>query len=153
MKLLLLIPLLLISCSSTKKKEDEKKDGKIKGPDQVIVGRIASVSKLGKFVLIQQLGKGKLPQGIVYQARGPEGRTASLRPSGERVRDFYAADLLSGEAAKGDAVIAYQNIKTKKDEVAEDNESTSENEQTEKNHKKNEDSDKISESPKDDQDA
>ncbi|MDB4556726.1 hypothetical protein N9005_05675, partial [Akkermansiaceae bacterium] len=80
------------------------------GPDQIIVGRIASVSKRGKFVLIQKLGTGTLPKGIIYQSRGPDGRTASLRPSGERVRDFFAADLLSGETEKGFAVIAYQNL-------------------------------------------
>ncbi|MDB4420268.1 hypothetical protein N9269_03665, partial [Akkermansiaceae bacterium] len=60
MKSLFLISLLLVSCSS-KTAPDEFKEGQnIKGPDQIIVGRIASVSKRGKFVLIQKLGTGTL---------------------------------------------------------------------------------------------
>ncbi|MGB2454512.1 MAG: hypothetical protein ACPIG7_07955 [Akkermansiaceae bacterium] len=110
MKSLFFVSLLLVSCGS-KTAPYEIKEGQItEGPDQIIVGRIASVSKRGKFVLIQKLGPGTLPKGIIYQSRGPDGRSASLRPSGERVRDFFAADLLSGETEKGFAVIAYQNL-------------------------------------------
>lgn len=109
MKSLFFISLLLVSCGSETASEAVKEVQSIEGPDQIIVGRIASVSKRGKFVLIQKLGTGTLPKGIIYQSRGPDGRTASLRPSGERVRDFFAADLLSGETEKGFAVIAYQN--------------------------------------------
>jgi hypothetical protein len=109
MKTLLLISFLLVSCGSKTASDGLKELKNIEGPDQMIVGRIASVSKRGKFVLIQKLGTGTLPKGVIYQSRGPDGRTASLRPSGERVRDFFAADLLSGETEKGNAVIAYQN--------------------------------------------
>ncbi|MDG2400001.1 MAG: hypothetical protein P8M04_05470 [Akkermansiaceae bacterium] len=109
MKTLLLISFLLVSCGSKTASDELKELKNIEGPDQMIVGRIASVSKRGKFVLIQKLGTGTLPKGVIYQSRGPDGRTASLRPSGERVRDFFAADLLSGETEKGNAVIAYQN--------------------------------------------
>ena len=96
MKSLFFISLLLVSCGSETASDAVKEVQGIEGPDQIIVGRIASVSKRGKFVLIQKLGTGTLPKGIIYQSRGPDGRTASLRPSGERVRDFFAADLLSG---------------------------------------------------------
>ena len=113
MKSLFFISLLLVSCGSETASEAVKEVQSIEGPDQIIVGRIASVSKRGKFVLIQKLGTGTLPKGIIYQSRGPDGRTASLRPSGERVRDFFAADLLSGETEKGFAVIAYQNLNRK----------------------------------------
>lgn len=109
MKFFLFLPLLLIaSCVSLKK--DEKKDdekGKVTGPEKRIIGRIASVSLAGEFVLIQKFGPGSLPKNTIYQSQGPEGRTASLRPSGERVRDFYAADLVSGKVEKGDAVVGY----------------------------------------------
>jgi len=128
MKILLLLAIFLVSCASPKKiKEEtkEKEDGgkkeekedpdALKGPEKRIVGRIASVSKAGKFVLIQRLGNGTLPGNVLYQARGPEGRAASLRPSGERVRDFYAADLLSGTVEVGDAVVAYLNPQKKKE--------------------------------------
>ena len=113
MKSLFFISLLLISCSRETASDAVKEVQSIEGPDQIIVGRIASVSKRGKFVLIQKLGTGTLPKDIIYQSRGPDGRTASLRPSGERVRDFFAADLLSGETEKGFAVIAYQNLNRK----------------------------------------
>ena len=113
MKSLFFISLLLVSCGSETPSDAVKEVQSIEGPDQIIVGRIASVSKRGKFVLIQKLGTGTLPKGIIYQSRGPDGRTASLRPSGERVRDFFAADLLSGETEKGFAVIAYQNLNRK----------------------------------------
>jgi hypothetical protein len=105
MKTLLALLLLLTSCASNEeKKSDEEKLG---APEQQIVGRIASVSKTGKFVLIQRYGPGTLPLNALYQSRGTDGRTASLRPSGERVRDFFAADLLNGTAEKGDVVMAY----------------------------------------------
>ena len=116
MKVLLLLSFLLISCGNKTEPDEQKKAKKNKGPDQMIVGRIASVSARSQFVLIQKIGTGTLPKGIIYQSRGPDDRTASLRPSGERVRDFFAADLLNGEAKKGDAVIAYINSAKKEDE-------------------------------------
>ncbi|MFT6865040.1 MAG: hypothetical protein ACJAVK_003612 [Akkermansiaceae bacterium] len=129
MKILLLLAIFLVSCASHKKikeeteeevKKEEKEDpDALKGPEKRIVGRIASVSKAGKFVLIQRLGNGTLPGNVLYQARGPEGRAASLRPSGERVRDFYAADLLSGTVEVGDAVVAYLNPQKKKENESE----------------------------------
>lgn len=133
MKILLLLSFLLISCGNKTEPDEQKEAKKNKGPDQMIVGRIASVSARGQFVLIQKIGTGTLPKGIIYQSRGPDGRTASLRPSGERVRDFFAADLLSGEAKKGDAVIAYRNSGEKEDEEEENVEPGNETEtETEK---------------------
>ena len=108
MKFLLLISLFLVSCGNKASPDEPKKRKDIASSIQIIVGRIASVSRRGKFVLIQKLGTGTLPKGVIYQSRGPDGRTASLRLSGERIRDFFAADLLSGKTDKGNAVIAYQ---------------------------------------------
>ena len=117
--LLLLSSLWFLACASQKqKKEDEEK-----APPQRIVGRIASVSKAGQFVLIQKYGAGVLPSNALFQSRGPDGRTAALRPSGERVRDFFAADLLSGSPQKGDAVFAYPVTPQKKEEAPEPPES------------------------------
>tara|TARA_B100001057_G_scaffold275675_1_gene275957 strand:- start:4491 stop:4949 length:459 start_codon:yes stop_codon:yes gene_type:complete len=108
MKFLLLISLFLVSCGNKASQDELKKRKDIASSNQIIVGRIASVSRRGKFVLIQKLGTGTLPKGVIYQSRGPDGRTASLRLSGERIRDFFAADLLSGKTEKGNAVIAYR---------------------------------------------
>ncbi len=107
--------LFLSSCSSRNKNqsEEEETQPKITGPEKRVVGRIASVSKAGEFVLIQKFGPGTLPKNTLYQSQGPQGRAASLRPSGERVRDFYAADLVSGDVEKGDAVIGYPDFPEK----------------------------------------
>ena len=117
MKLFLLFPLLLLTSCSLFKKDAPKEKGeeKVTGPERRIVGRIAAVSQAGEFVLIQKFGAGTLPEEIIYQSQGPEGRSASLRPSGERVRDFFAADLLSGEVEKGDAVVAYPDPKKRRE--------------------------------------
>lgn len=113
MKLLLALGLLLlISCSGRQIKKDSDEP---QTTDLRIVGRIASVSKAGQFVLIQKYGPGFLPANALYQSRGSDGRTSSLRPSGERVRDFFAADLLNGNPQKGDAVLAYPMPKTEKE--------------------------------------
>lgn len=112
---LLHLPLVVLLASCAGSKKDQEDSDKPKAPDQRIVGRIASVSKAGKFVLIQKYGTGILPASALYQSRGSDGRTAALRPSGERVRDFFAADLLSGNPQKGDAVLAYSLPKTEKE--------------------------------------
>ena len=75
-----------------------------------------------------------MPKNHLYQSKGPAGRSASLRPSGERVRDFYAADLLSGEVEKGDDVIFYLNPISKKNAEKEPNHSHHEDLDTKKTH-------------------
>jgi len=110
MKYLLVLPILLLwSCSqgNPEKEKDDKAQDQKPVIQKKVVGRIASVSSTGSFVLIQKYGTGSLPKEAVFQSQGNEGRQASLRPSGERVRDFFAADLLSGSAKIGDAVLAY----------------------------------------------
>ena len=123
--------LLLVSCSKEKgeetpaiKTEEEKKII----PKRNIIGRIASVSQSKEFVLIQKFGPGKLPENRIYQARGPEGRAASLRLSGERIRDFYAADIASGTVKKGDSVI-YYNTSNEEPEDLEEEESAEKKEE------------------------
>lgn len=109
MRTFFLLPILFLSSCGLTNDDDsnEEDEKKVTGPERRIVGRVASVSQVGEFVLIQKFGTGTLPKDTIYQSQGPEGRTASLRPSGERVRDFFAADLLSGKVEKGDAVVAY----------------------------------------------
>ncbi len=119
MKYLFLILILTLSaCSSSTeedpkdKKDPEKKDIKI--PKQII-GRIASVSTTGGFALIQKYSVGKMPVNAIIQSNGPNGRQASLKPSGERVQNFFAADILDGDAKIGDAVVAYFDQEKKED--------------------------------------
>lgn len=131
MKYFTLILLLgLCSCSiSEKDPEDtndpDKEDISIK---KQIIGRIASVSSTGGFVLIQKYSAGKMPVNTIIQTSGPDGRTASLKPSGERVRNFFAADIVNGEVQIGDAVAAYFDQQKKKETAAAEDESDSEKE-------------------------
>jgi len=96
---------LMVSCATKTEPEQPEEEEKDKIPPSQVVGRISSVSPHGKFVLIQKFGAGKLPTTGIYQTIGEEGNYGSIRPSGERVRDFYAADITAGEIKSGDAVI------------------------------------------------
>jgi len=56
MKFLHYSPLLfLISCGSLSEKDQEEEKQELTRPERQIIGRIASVSKVGEFVLIQIL--------------------------------------------------------------------------------------------------
>lgn len=120
MKSFLLLPIVILTSCGLSDSDDleDKDEKKVTGPERRIVGRIASVSQVGEFVLIQKFGTGTLPRDTIYQSQGPEGRTASLRPSGERIRDFFAADLLSGKVEKGDAVVAYPDPKKEEEKAS-----------------------------------
>ena len=128
--LTLILALGLCSCSTSEedpkdKNDPDKKDISIK---KQIIGRIASVSSAGGFVLIQKYSVGKMPVNAIIQASGPDGRTASLKPSGERVRNFFAADIVNGEVQIGDAVAAYFDQQEKKDLPHAEDESEKEDE-------------------------
>jgi len=106
MKLILALALIaLTSCGGTKPEEPTEEELKKKISKSKVVGRIVSVSPHSGFALIQKFGPGKLPTKGVYQTVGEDGRAGSIRPSGERVRDFFAADIVSGETKTGDAVV------------------------------------------------
>ena len=111
---LALVTLSLTSCGFLKKIEHREPAPEVKKDDsRIVLGRIASVSEAGKFVLIQKYGPGKLPKNTLFQSQGISGSQASLRPTGERVRDFFAADIISGDAKIGDAVTGLQIIAPK----------------------------------------
>ncbi|MEN8695416.1 MAG: hypothetical protein ACN4GG_05765 [Akkermansiaceae bacterium] len=111
MKLLLLpLTLALSSCGALKNlstQAPEKQEQK-KPAARQIIGRIASVSEAGKFVLIQKYGPGRLPKDVLFQTHSIDGSSANIRPTGERVRDFFAADIITGETKKGDPVSSFQ---------------------------------------------
>lgn len=113
--LLTLLTPTLVSCGIIQKMGHEKPQPQEvqKIPARQIVGRIASVSETGKFVLIQKYGPGKLPKNSLFQTHGVDGTSASLKPSGERVRDFFAADIISGKAKQGDAVSSFRLLPEK----------------------------------------
>ena len=107
-----ILGLTLAACApkAEKKPADEEKP-----PEEVtkpsIIGSIRTVSQRGNFVLIQKLGPGKLPSTGTYQTLANDGSSASLRPSGERVRNLFAADILHGTPNPGDAVLHHPGQK------------------------------------------
>ncbi|MDA8977118.1 hypothetical protein N9Z85_05460 [Akkermansiaceae bacterium] len=109
-----LVALVLSSCGLIKKLfREAPKPAPVQEIGRRVIGRIASVSDTGNFVLIQKYGSGKLPKETLFQSNGISGSQASLRPTGERVRDFFAADIVSGSAAKGDAVTSFPIVREK----------------------------------------
>lgn len=82
--------------------KDEAAKPPVKGPE--LVGRIASVPQDKRFVLIQSYGKWNGESGQILTTRGPDNRSANLRITGEKLAEFAAADVQSGEVQTGDAV-------------------------------------------------
>ena len=69
-----------------------------------LVGRVASIPSDRKFILIQSYGKWDVATGAILTTRGPEGRAANLRTTGEKLGQFAAADIQSGTLEIGDGV-------------------------------------------------
>lgn len=86
-----------------------------------VIGRIASVSPASKIVLIEKYGTGRLPEGNLFSSVSPDGSTASFQPTGEKIRNFHAADLLSGSPAPGDLVLT-RNLDPLEGEATRDSE-------------------------------
>jgi len=69
-----------------------------------LVGRIASVSKHNSYVVIESYDVWKVPTNTILASTGSDGRTANLKVTGEKQRQFAAADIQSGSVEIGDAV-------------------------------------------------
>ncbi len=76
---------------------------KTKQPDQ-LVARVASVYKAENYALIQRYGQLSLANDSILYSRGANGKSANLKVTGERLGQFLAADILSGDLDIGDAV-------------------------------------------------
>ncbi len=94
-----------MGCSGSAKPPGDG-EGAVKQAANQVVGEIASVHQSEGFVLIRRYGAGRLPENAVFNTSGPGGRTASIRPTGERSGRFHAADVTDGEPRKGDVVLA-----------------------------------------------
>ena len=93
------------SCANDKNdKPEEKKTPSTNAPK--LVGRIASIPSDKRFVLIQSYGKWETESGAILTTLGPGSRTANLRVTGEKLGDFAAADVQSGDVEMGYAVYA-----------------------------------------------
>ncbi len=96
------------SCAPEKPAKPEVEAKNPVAEDSNLVGRIASIPADKRFVLIQSYGVWKLESGAILTTRGPQGRTANLRTTGEKMGEFAAADLQSGMVEQGDAVYLQQ---------------------------------------------
>lgn len=106
--------IVLAGCAADKADKEEKKPPS--GP--TLVGRIASVPPDKRFVLIQSFGKLTVEPGMILTTRGDEGRTANLKVTGERMGQFAAADVQSGDVILGDAVYSLHTPKPSADPVS-----------------------------------
>ena len=92
--------------------EREQEEGKGKEGDPAslrIVGEIASVHAVEKFVLIKRYVQGGgFGQGTLIASVSPEGVTCSLALTGERLGRYSAADIQEGNPSKGDVVVVRQ---------------------------------------------
>lgn len=101
---------LLVACAAKKSATEEKEAPKPpSGP--TLIGRIASVPQDKRFVLIQSYGKWSAESGQILTTRGPDGRSANLKITGEKLAEFAAADVQSGEVQTGDAVYSHHSPK------------------------------------------
>ncbi len=97
--LTLVLLTLLPSCGLLK-----KKPGSVRiNPNIHLAGRVQRVDEAAKFVLIRRYGPWRVGEGDVVESRG-EGRAANLLPTGERLGEHVAADIVSGTVGPGDGV-------------------------------------------------
>jgi hypothetical protein len=71
-----------------------------------VAGEIVSVHPEGGFVLIKVFGGGRLPLNEVLTSVDHGGQSSVLKPTGERIGKFHAADVPGRFPAVGDLVIA-----------------------------------------------
>lgn len=99
---------LLMACATQNKESAEKKPTPVEESMQ-LVARVQSRPGSKDFVLLEAYGKWTLDEGVILHSYGIDGRSATLETSGEKLGQFVAADVKSGEVAVGDAV--YHRIK------------------------------------------
>lgn len=98
-----LVSVFLVSCA-TKGKETDPKTPPQEKEIMELVARVQSRPGNKDFVLLEAYGKWTLDEGVILYVYGNDGRSATLETSGEKLGQFVAADVKSGEVAVGDAV-------------------------------------------------
>ena len=110
---LLAAALLGNSCQSVpeQKASEEETEGQekvAKKPEEAavrVVGEVVSIHQDGGFVLLKSFGGGRLPMDGVLTSVDHGGLSSLLKPTGERIGKFYAADVSGRFPAVGDLVI------------------------------------------------
>ncbi|MFY7818194.1 MAG: hypothetical protein ACOVRB_07500 [Akkermansiaceae bacterium] len=99
---IVLLSSLLVSCASKNKDAEDQKPGERETTQ--LVARVQSRPGTKDFVLLEAYGKWTLDEGVILYSYGNDGRSATLVTSGEKLGQFVAADVKSGDVAVGDAV-------------------------------------------------
>lgn len=101
-----ILPLALCAIfSSCAEKPDEKPLEKAtEEAKPQLVGRVASIPSDRKYTLIQAYGKWTVETGSILTTQGPDGRSANLIATGEKLGQYAAADIRSGTLEIGDGV-------------------------------------------------
>lgn len=79
---------------------------KVVGEVPRLVGRVVIVEAEQEFVLFKRVGMQRLDTQSLLSLVGEDGRTASLRMSGEKHGRYFAADISSGMPRAGDLIYA-----------------------------------------------
>ena len=77
---------------------------RVRKPITVGIGEVVSINLEQKFVLIEVKKPQQASKAISYYIERGD-RRAVLRPTGEQIRKYIAADIISGTAALGDPVL------------------------------------------------
>lgn len=96
------LAILFAACAGTEEPEEKKPEPQRR---PVIVGRVASIPPGNSFVLIQSYGDWTVADGTVLTTRGTDERAGNLLVTGEKLGQFAAADIQSGDVHVGDAVL------------------------------------------------
>ncbi|MFT5906629.1 MAG: NAD(P)-dependent dehydrogenase (short-subunit alcohol dehydrogenase family) [Cryomorphaceae bacterium] len=94
----------LSSCAGNKPVEVEE----VEPQRDKMVARVASVNLTANYVLIQRFGRLVIPENSILYTLGSSAaennNAASIKVTGERLGQFLAADIMSGELVVGDGV-------------------------------------------------
>ena len=90
-----------------------------------LVGRVASIPTDRTFVLIQSYGTWTVETGSILTTQGPEGRTANLLATGEKLGQYAAADIRTGVLEVGDGVYTIAKAPTAREPETEKSEALS----------------------------
>ncbi len=109
----------LHSCANNKQVEELKKVKEEK-VDQ-LVARVSSVNLSANYVLIQRYGRLVVPEDSVLYTLGSseeQGKAANIKLTGEKLGQFLAADIVSGQIKVGDSVYLRDLTEVKKESKA-----------------------------------
>lgn len=101
---LLALSIISTSCTGKNAAESEAPTEGQKTERPRVVGRVATIPTGKSFVLIQAYGTWNIPTGSLLTTQGPEGRSANLKTTGEKLGQYAAADIQSGTLEIGDGV-------------------------------------------------